>query len=147
MRKARPYTKANKKRIGPSSVIEWVDNPVPTLAQVIDFRVPEFSHSCPITGEPDVAVMNIRFIPRDKLIETKSLLRYLWTFRGIEMFHEEVGPIVLRDIVNALDPRWAQVLGEYTVRGVTSERTLVEYVAKDLTLEERSVANLNRFRL
>lgn len=143
--KARAYNRETKNRLRPKNEIQWVDNPRPDLNQVINFRVPEFSHRCPMTGQPDVAVISIRFIPHKKLLETKSLLQYLWTFRDREIFHEEIGPVVLDDIVKILEPQWAMVKGEFCVRGISWETTVVGYLQPQAGMTVQNLAVLNRF--
>lgn len=143
--KARPYSRREQKRLSPKNEIRWVDNP-PGVDTVVDFRVPEFTHLCPITGQPDVAVMNVRFIPDKRLLETRSFMQYLWTFRDKRLFHEEIVPIVLNDIVKILQPKWAQILGEFMVRGTSWERIVATH---DPVEDERvrGLARKYRFRL
>lgn len=77
----------------------------------------EFTCICPITGQPDFARIKIEYVPDKKIIESKSLKLYLWSFRDDGVFHEHVTNIILDDLVAALKPRWCKVSAQFAVRG------------------------------
>ncbi|MBC8456228.1 NADPH-dependent 7-cyano-7-deazaguanine reductase QueF, partial [bacterium] len=66
---------------------------------------------------PDFATIYIRYIPDKTIVELKSLKLYLWSFRDEGIFHETLTNVILDDLVNALAPRWMEVIGEFYVRG------------------------------
>ena len=78
---------------------------------------PEFTCLCPLTGQPDFATIRIRYVPDERLVELKSLKLYLWSYRGEGAFHEDVTNRILNDFVAAARPRWAEVVGDFNVRG------------------------------
>ena len=84
---------------------------------VITLQTEEFTCVCPKTGQPDFAKIKIQYIPDKKIIESKSLKLYLWSFRNEGVFHEHVTNIMLDDLVAALQPRWCKVSTEFAVRG------------------------------
>ena len=84
---------------------------------VITLQTEEFTCVCPKTGQPDFAKVKIQYIPDKKIIESKSLKLYLWSFRNEGVFHEHVTNIILDDLVAALQPRWCKVSTEFAVRG------------------------------
>ena len=84
---------------------------------VITLQTEEFTCVCPKTGQPDFAKIKIQYIPDKKIIESKSLKLYLWSFRNEGVFHEHVTNIILDDLIAALQPRWCKVNAEFTVRG------------------------------
>lgn len=77
----------------------------------------EFTCVCPMTGQPDFAKITIQYIPDKKIVESKSLKLYFWSFRDEGVFHEHVTNIMLDDLVAALKPRWCKVTAEFAVRG------------------------------
>ncbi len=77
----------------------------------------EFTCICPMTGQPDFAKIKIEYIPDKKILESKSLKLYLWSFRNEGVFHEHVTNIILDDLVAALKPRWCKVSAQFAVRG------------------------------
>ena len=84
---------------------------------MITLQTEEFTCVCPKTGQPDFAKIKIQYIPDKKIIESKSLKLYLWSFRNEGVFHEHVTNIILDDLVAALKPRWCKVSAEFAARG------------------------------
>ena len=85
---------------------------------------PEFTSVCPKTGLPDFGVLTIRYMPRGRCLELKSLKEYLFCYRNLGIFQENIANQVLDDIVKATDPIWALVKGDFRPRGGIS--TVVE---------------------
>ncbi len=84
---------------------------------MVTLQTEEFTCVCPKTGQPDFAKIKIQYIPDKKIIESKSLKLYLWSFRDEGVFHEHVTNIILDDLVAALKPRWCKVSAEFAIRG------------------------------
>jgi 7-cyano-7-deazaguanine reductase len=101
-------------------------NPI-RCGDVIDLVVPEFTCFCPVTGQPDFAMIRIRYVPDQHCIETKSLKLYMWHFRDRKAFHEAVTREICDALVACLEPTWMQVLGEFGVRGGITEKVLAEH--------------------
>jgi 7-cyano-7-deazaguanine reductase len=101
----------------PSKALEVVPNPHPDRDYEISMAVPEFTCLCPMTGQPDFAVMRIRYVPDHHLVELKSLKLYMWSYREEGAFHEDVTNRILNDLVAAARPRWMEVVGDFSVRG------------------------------
>ena len=101
----------------PSKALETFPNPRPGRDFEISFETPEFTCLCPMTGQPDFATIRIRYTPDAKCVELKSLKLYLWSYRNEGAFHEAVTNRILDDLVEALDPRWMLVEGDFLVRG------------------------------
>ena len=84
---------------------------------VIATKFPEYSSVCPKTGMPDYGVITIRYVPRKECIELKSLKIYLLAYRNLGIFYENAVNKILHDIVEAIQPEWCVVRGEFTPRG------------------------------
>ena len=97
--------------------LETFPNPRPGRDYEIRFECPEFTCLCPKTGQPDFAVIRIRYVPDATCVELKSLKLYLWSFRDEGHFHEAVTNRILDDLVQALAPRRMTVEGDFYVRG------------------------------
>ena len=70
-------------------VLEAFDNKHPENDYWVRFNCPEFTSLCPITGQPDFAEIRISYIPDIKMVESKSLKLYLFSFRSHGAFHED----------------------------------------------------------
>jgi 7-cyano-7-deazaguanine reductase len=100
-----------------SAKLETFPNPSPARDYEIRFECPEFTCLCPKTGQPDFAVVRIRYVPDKACVELKSLKLYLWSFRDEGHFHEAVTNRILDDLVRTLAPRRMTVEGDFYVRG------------------------------
>jgi len=101
----------------PLKNLDIFENPKKDRNYVIKCDCPEFTCLCPKTGQPDFAKIMIEYIPDEKCVELKSLKTYLWSYRNEGAFHEAVTNQILDDIVNAIEPLWAEVTAEFLVRG------------------------------
>jgi 7-cyano-7-deazaguanine reductase len=93
----------------------------------VTFHCAEFTCLCPITGQPDFGELEISYVPGQRVLESKSLKLYLWTYRDVGTFHEDVVNELLDALHDFLKPRWIKVTGRFNVRGgiaidVTAER-------------------------
>jgi 7-cyano-7-deazaguanine reductase len=99
------------------AVLEKVENPRPRETYLVRFTCPEFTTLCPVTGQPDFAHLVIDYVPRDWLVESKSLKLYLGSFRNHGAFHEDCTIAVARRLVDTLDPLWLRIGGYWYPRG------------------------------
>ena len=83
----------------------------------VRFNCPEFTTLCPITGQPDFAEIRISYIPDKRMVESKSLKLYLFSFRNHGDFHEDCVNIIMKDLVRLMDPKYLEVRGIFTPRG------------------------------
>lgn len=101
----------------PSRELKTFANPSPGRDYEIRMECPEFTCLCPMTGQPDFAVIRVRYVPDTLCVELKSLKLYLWSYRSEGAFHEAVVNRILDDLVGALRPRRITVEGDFQVRG------------------------------
>ena len=101
----------------PSKNLETFPNPRPGREYTINFECPEFTCLCPMTGQPDFATIEIRYVPDLLCVELKSLKLYLWSYRDEGAFHEAVTNQILDDLITAISPRQMTVSAKFLVRG------------------------------
>lgn len=101
----------------PQRKLETFPNRHPGREYTVRLETDEFTCICPITGQPDFAHLTIEYVPNQRIVESKSLKLYLWSFRNEGHFHEHVTNMILDDLVAALDPIRCRVLGNFNVRG------------------------------
>lgn len=109
------------------AVLEAFDNAHPNSNTFVKFNCPEFTALCPMTGQPDFATIYISYIPDLKMVESKSLKLYLFSFRNEGSFHEDCVNKMLRDLVELMDPRYIEIWGKFTPRGGISIDPYVNY--------------------
>ena len=98
-------------------VLETFENKHPNNDYWVQFNCPEFTSLCPITGQPDFAEIKIMYIPAMRMVESKSLKLYLFSFRNNGDFHEDCVNIIMKDLVKLMQPKYIEVIGLFTPRG------------------------------
>ena len=93
----------------------------------VTFTCPEFTTLCPVTGQPDFATLTIQYVPDERLVESKSLKLYLFSFRNHGDFHEDCVNVILKDLRALMAPKYIEVLGRFTPRGGISIDPYVNY--------------------
>jgi len=122
-----------------ANTLEWVPNPFSgansnpnQVNGTVSITATEFTSLCPITGQPDFATIEIEYIPRQRLVESKSLKIYLGAFRQHGEFHEACVNRIANDLVTLLEPEYLLVVGKFTPRGGITIHPRAEYRRKDL---------------
>ena len=98
-------------------LLETFINQHPDNDYFVKFNCPEFTSLCPITGQPDFAAITISYVPDIRMVESKSLKLYLFSFRNHGDFHEDCVNIIMKDLIRLMDPKYIEVWGKFTPRG------------------------------
>ena len=99
------------------AVIDRVRNPHADTTYLARFTFPEFTVLCPITAQPDFALLVIDYAPKAWLVESKSLKLYLASFRNHGGFHEACTVAIGKRLATLLKPRWLRIGGYWFPRG------------------------------
>lgn len=97
--------------------LDRVPNPHPDTMFVARFTQPEFTSLCPVTAQPDFAHLLIDYVPKDWMVESKSLKLYFNSFRNHQSFHEGCTVGIGKTLVELLDPHWLRIGGFWYPRG------------------------------
>ena len=108
----------------------------------VRFNCPEFTSLCPITNQPDFAEIIISYLPDKKMVESKSLKLYLFSFRNHGAFHEDCINIIMKDLIQLMDPKYIEVTGLFTPRGGISIYPYANYGRPDTIYEEMAKTRL-----
>lgn len=114
------------------SILETFDNRHQDSLYLVPLVCPEFTSICPITGQPDFARFEIVYAPRIKMVESKSLKLYLYSFRNHGEFHEDVTNRIFKDLWRLMNPKFMRVIGDFNIRGGISIKPLVQKFARDV---------------
>lgn len=134
---------------------EYKDNYAPEVLEAFEnkhqendywvtFNCPEFTSLCPMTGQPDFATIYINYIPDVKMVESKALKLYLFSFRNHGAFHEDCVNIIMKDLTKLMDPRYIEVVGVFTPRGGISIYPYCNYGRRDTEYEKLAKDRLLR---
>lgn len=96
----------------------------------------EFTSLCPKTGQPDHAKIEIIYVPNVKMVESKSLKLYLFSFRNTGEFHEDVINRIAKDLFKVMEPRYLRVYGDFAARGGLAIKPIVELWQDDSEMPE-----------
>lgn len=117
-------------------VLETFENQHPDNDYWVQFNCPEFTTLCPITGQPDFAEIKIMYIPDKRMVESKSLKLYLFSFRNHGDFHEDCVNTIMKDLIRLMDPKYIEVRGLFTPRGGISIYPYANYGRKGTEYEQ-----------
>ena len=123
-------------------VLETFVNKHPGNDYWVQFNCPEFTSLCPITGQPDFAEIKIAYIPAERMVESKSLKLYLFSFRNHGDFHEDCVNIILKDLVKLMQPKYIEVVGLFTPRGGISIYPYANYGQPGTKYEQMALRRL-----
>lgn len=98
-------------------LLEAFENDHPHRDYFVKFNCPEFTTMCPMTNQPDFATIYLSYIPDKKMVESKSLKLYLFSYRNHGGFHEDSINTIMDDLIELMDPRYIEVWGKFTPRG------------------------------
>lgn len=127
------------------SVLETFVNKHPERDYWVTFICPEFTSLCPMTGQPDFATLTIRYIPSERMVESKSLKLYLFSFRNQGDFHEDCVNMILNDLVQLMKPRYLEVLGTFNPRGGISIIPFANYGQPKTRFAKLAAARFNAY--
>lgn len=117
------------------SVLEAFDNRHQDRDYRVRFECPEFTALCPITGQPDFATIYIEYVPDVRMVESKSLKLYLFSFRSHGAFHEDCVNIIMDDLIRLMNPKYIEVTGDFFPRGGISIVPFCNYGRPDTPYE------------
>ena len=126
-------------------VLEAFENRHPDNDYWVRFNCPEFTSLCPITGQPDFAEIVISYIPDRRMVESKSLKLYLFSFRNHGDFHEDCVNIILKDLIKLMDTKYIEVTGLFTPRGGISIHPYANYGRPGTKYEQLATERLAKY--
>jgi 7-cyano-7-deazaguanine reductase len=98
---------------------------------VVEFSTDELTAICPVTEQPDFYELKLSYLPGSRLLESKAMKLYLWSFRERGMFAEDMAATLLKDLVAACNPTEMTVDLTQKVRGGIKIRTVVRHHSND----------------
>ena len=108
-------------------VLETIAFDYPGSTTEVSYRTEEFTFVCPWTGLPDFATLELHYLPREKLVELKSLKYYLTSFRNVGILQEHAANRVLNDLVDLIEPEWIEVALFCHERGGIKTEVIASY--------------------
>lgn len=110
-----------------AGILETFPNNYPGRPYIVSVEFPEYTSLCPMTGQPDFGVIVMEYIPKERIVESKSIKLYFFAYRNHQSFMETIANTMLEDFVEALDPLWCRVKGLFSPRGATTLHVFAEH--------------------
>ena len=128
-------------------VLETFENKHQDNDYWVQFNCPEFTSLCPITGQPDFAEIKILYLPAERMVESKSLKLYLFSFRNHGDFHEDCVNTIMKDLVKLMQPKYIEVKGIFTPRGGISIYPYANYGKPGTKYEKMAEERLMHYQM
>ncbi len=84
---------------------------------VVEIDTDEFTAVCPWSGLPDFGRLVIRYLPKTRVLELRSLKYYLLSYRSVGIFQEHAANRIVQDLVRSCEPVWMELELDYRIRG------------------------------
>ena len=139
-------TETNYAQAYAPEVLETFENRHQENDYWVRFNCPEFTSLCPITGQPDFAEIIISYIPDKRMVESKSLKLYLFSFRNHGDFHEDCVNTIMKDLIALMDPRYIEVTGLFMPRGGISIHPYANYGRPGTRYERMAEERLLKYK-
>lgn len=125
------------------NILECFDNQHQNSLYLVPLICTEFTSICPITGQPDFGSFEIVYVPSVKMVESKSLKLYLFSFRNHGEFHEDVTNRIFKDLWNLMKPKFMRIIGNFNVRGGIGIKPLVQRFADDIKDSPKAINEID----
>ena len=126
-------------------VLEAFPNKNPGKIAWTTFICTEFTSLCPKTAQPDFAKIFINYVADKKMVESKSLKLYLFSFRNHGDFHEDCVQKICDDLVKLMNPKYLEVVGEFTPRGGIAIYPFASYACKEKAFQTLKQERFNHY--
>lgn len=104
--------------------------PAPAGLDLVTMVSDEMTALCPVTGQPDYYTVTVEYAPGNWCIESKSLKLYLWHFRNLGVFGEQLAVDIRDKVVATLQPRRCIVTAVQKARGGIVITAVSSYTAE-----------------
>jgi 7-cyano-7-deazaguanine reductase len=111
------YTKASESDVEVPEGITLITFPARGHNPLVEWEYPEFQSMCPISERHDQGVVTIRYKPREKILEAKSVRDYLMSWRNKRNWQEYITEEIAELLYNTCEPEWLAVKITWSSRG------------------------------
>ncbi len=114
--------KQSERAVDEFDLIPWKHGSI-----TVSFECTEFTSLCPVTKQPDYAMLVIEYVPNKHIVETKSLKLYLQRFRDTAEFNEVLVATIAKAFYDQVKPHVVTVTGRFHHRGGISPTAVVTH--------------------
>ena len=118
------YSKASDVEVEVPEGVEVMTFSARGHAPVIEWEYPEFQSLCPVSERHDQGIVTIRYKPRERILESKSVRDYLMGWRNKRNWQEYITDEIADRLFRACDPQWLTVTITWSARGGITAKTI-----------------------
>ena len=118
------YSKASDVTVEIPEGVEVMTFPAQGHAPVIEWEYPEFQSLCPVSERHDQGIVTIRYKPRERILESKSVRDYLMVWRNKRNWQEYITEEIAEKLFKACDPQWLTIVITWSARGGIIAKTI-----------------------
>jgi len=111
------YSKASEAKVEIPDGIKLITFPAREHTPLIEWEYPEFQSLCPVSGRHDQGVVTLRYKPREKILESKSVRDYLMMWRNKRNWQEYITEEIADLLYKTCEPDWLTVTINWSARG------------------------------
>jgi 7-cyano-7-deazaguanine reductase len=125
------YSKASEAIVEIPDGVKLITLPARGHIPLIEWEYPEFQSLCPVSERHDQGVVTMRYKPKEKILESKSVRDYLMMWRNTRNWQEYITEEIADLLYSTCEPDWLTVTIKWSARGgivatTTSKRGNVE---------------------
>jgi 7-cyano-7-deazaguanine reductase len=111
------YSKASDVNVEKPEGVEILTIPAMQHVPMIEWEYPEFQSLCPVSERHDQGTVMIKYQPKEKILESKSVRDYLMMWRNKRNWQEYVTEEIADTLYIACEPEWLIVSIKWCARG------------------------------
>lgn len=111
------YSKAAQAKVEIPEGVKLFTFPAKKHTPIIEWEYPEFQSLCPISERHDQGVVKIRYKPKKKILEGKSVRDYLMLWRNKKNWQEYITEEIAGFLYKVCEPDWLTVTINWAPRG------------------------------
>ncbi|MFW6147727.1 MAG: hypothetical protein ACOC6B_04970 [Thermodesulfobacteriota bacterium] len=120
------YSKASEAAVETPEEVTFTTIPAKGHTPLIEWEYPEFQSLCPVSERHDQGVVTIRYQPKEKILEAKSVRDYLMMWRNKKNWQEYITQEIADLLYQACEPYWLMVTITWSSRGGIVAKTSVQ---------------------
>jgi 7-cyano-7-deazaguanine reductase len=117
------YAKASEARVEKPEGVTLTTFPARDHVPLVEWEYPEFQSLCPVSDRHDQGIVTIRYQPKTKILESKSVRDYLMMWRNKKNWQEYITEEIADLLYKACEPQWLMVTITWSPRGGIRAKT------------------------
>jgi len=123
LRTVTDYSRASEAKVETPEGVSVITFPARGHNPLIEWEYPEFQSLCPVSERHDQGTVTIRYKPRERILEAKSVRDYLMSWRNRKNWQEYITEEIADLLYKTCEPEWLTVTIMWASRGGIRAKT------------------------